>query len=79
MSVKIYRFETAPSELKALSDHGGDENYVIVGDVYDHDPTYSADFHYVVETMDVYDHGAGTIHRTTHECRPVDVYIIAHS
>ena len=79
MSVTVYRFEEASADLKALSDHGGDEDYVIVGDVYDHDPRYNSDFLYVVESLDCFDLGSGTVYRVEHEGRPVEVYIIAHS
>lgn len=80
MSVTVYRFAEAPSQFKALSDHGGNEDYLIVGQVYDYDPRYNADFLYVVASLDGNNRGNGTIHRTVlQDGQPVDVYITAHS
>ncbi len=34
--ITVYRWDEAPENLKALSDHGGDEEHVIVGTGHEH-------------------------------------------
>ena len=84
--ITIYTWAEAPDRYKALSDHGGDEDFVIVG-------TGDADleeimkirktFDTVVERLDIYDRGTGTVHVVEGDEMFFDatelVYIIAHS
>jgi len=79
MAVIIKRFDMSSCSLQLLSDHGGDEDHIIIGERFDADPRYLADFMYVVETMDKYDLGSGTVHEAKVDGKPVFVYIIAHA
>lgn len=82
--ITIHTWKEAPEHYKALSDHGGDEDFVIVGagrGNLDEIMEIRAAFDQVIERLDVYDHGEGTIHTIESE-DGIDselVYIIAHS
>ncbi len=81
--ITVYSWAEAPEELKALSDHGGDEEHVIVatGHGYINEVmSMRDDFDAVVQVLDRWDLGRGTEHVI--EIGDEDsalVYITAHA
>ena len=80
--ITIYTWDEAPDYYKALSDHGGDEDLVIVGHgngKLDEIIKIRHAFDTVVEHLDVYELGDGTVHEFDAGVETHLVYIIAHS
>lgn len=80
--IRVYRFEDAPKEMQALSDHGGDEEHVIIGTGHGFLPEIMKQrdmFDRVVQALDVWDGGTGTEHQSTFMGEPCIVYITAHA
>lgn len=63
---RVWRFDDAPAEYRALSRHGGDEDYIVVG------PTGSGDADQIAYRLTVC---ASECHRVG----ALDVYITAHA
>lgn len=80
--ITVYSWAEAPEELKALSDHGGDEEHVIVA-------TGHADlveimkihhmFEAVIQGLDKWELGIGTVHKINIDEATALVYITAHA
>ena len=81
--ITVYSWAEAPEELKALSDHGGDEEHVIVA-------TGLADieeimkirhmFDSVIQGLDKWELGIGTVHKIAVQDEAIAlVYITAHA
>lgn len=82
MFIKVYAFEDAPQELRHLSEHGGDEDWVVVAELTgdpNQDEDIMAKFDFVIMNLDRYDFGSNEIHRTKLNSVELAVYIIAHS
>lgn len=63
---RVWRFHQAPAEYRALSRHGGDEDFVVVG------PAGSSDADYIADRLTV----CGC---EQHTVGALDVYITAHA
>ena len=80
--IRVYTWDEAPEELKALSDHGGDEEHVIVGSGEGLLPEIMKMremFDTIVMALDVWSGGSDIEHKTQFEGEPVIVYITAHA
>lgn len=80
--IAVYSWDEAPEELKALSDHGGDEEQVIVAiGLADIEAIMKIRdmFVTVVHALDVWNGGCGTEHQSTFKGKPCIVYITAHA
>lgn len=86
--ITIYTWAEAPDHYKALSDHGGDEDFVIVAagnanieEIMGIRHTFDT----VVDRLDIYELGGGTVHTVEkpgsgkHSPLFELVYIIAHA
>ena len=81
--ITVYSWDEAPENLKALSDHGGDEEHVIVGTGHGHlgEIMRIRDmFDAIVQALDVWDLGRGTVHEIEIASDySAIVYITAHA
>lgn len=80
--IRVYDFADAPEEMRALSDHGGDEEHVIIGtgrggivEVM----RMRGMFDDIVQALDVWELGHGTEHNSTFMGESCIVYITAHA
>jgi len=82
MFFKVYAFNDAPEHLRELSEHGGDEDWLLLADLTDdpnQDEEIMAKFNFLIMSIDHYDFGGNTIHYTRYEGKNHAVYIIAHA
>lgn len=72
--IQIMRFWDAPEDLRKLSDHGGDEEDIIMAP-----ESEQGYFDSVVERVDQWSWGDGTVHKIELDGVPMLVYITAHA
>ena len=80
--IRVYDFATAPEKMKALSDHGGDEEHVIIGSGHGDIVAVMRIrrmFDDIVQVLDVWELGRGTEHNSTFMGESCIVYITAHA
>jgi len=80
--ITVYTWDEAADHYKALSDHGGDEDLVIVGagnGKLDEIMKIRHTFDQVVDRLDIYELGTGTVHNYCDGDENQLVYIIAHA
>lgn len=80
--ITVWSWHDAPGDLTRFSDHGGDEEHVILGTGKFSLARAAAErelFDTVVDKLDVWDLGGGTTHEITWQGEPALLYITAHA
>jgi len=80
--ITVWSWHEAPESLKAFSEHGGDEEHVILATgKFDIERCMAERvlFDTVIDRLDVWDFGGGTVHTVDFDGEPALLYITAHA